>query len=114
MEYYRKVFIKSEEDLPKEDGDYIVHSKSYGWTGIANWKAFENPNYPEYNQYLWLLNYDWYLLPVELPSVEEIIDYALDYVSHKSLKPANKGLIKDALIIGAKAMRDGKIQLKDK
>jgi hypothetical protein len=37
---------------------------------------------------------------------EEIIDYALNYISHKDLKPANKGLIKDALIIGAKWYRN--------
>jgi hypothetical protein len=36
---------------------------------------------------------------------EEIINFALDYVSHKDLKPANRGLIKDALIIGAKWLR---------
>ena len=41
---------------------------------------------------------------------EDIIDYALHYVSHKDLKPANRGLIKDALIIGAKAYRDGLIK----
>ena len=78
MEKYIKVEIKSENDLPKVDGDYIVHSKSYGWTGQANWKNFENANYPEYNQYLWLLNYDWYLKPISdteliVPSIEDCI-----------------------------------------
>jgi hypothetical protein len=43
--------------------------------------------------------------PAELTD-EEIIDYALNYISHKDLKPANKGLIKDALIIGAKWYRN--------
>lgn len=38
-------------------------------------------------------------------SDEDIIDYALFYVSHKSLKPTNKGLIKDAIIIGMKELR---------
>ncbi len=42
-------------------------------------------------------------------SDEDIINYALDYINQKDLKTANKGLIKDALIIGAKAIRDGKI-----
>ena len=36
-----------------------------------------------------------------MPTGEQIIDMALEYVKHKSLKTANKGLIKDALIIGA-------------
>ena len=38
-------------------------------------------------------------------SDEDIIDFALLYVSHKSLLPANKGLIKDAIIIGMKEVR---------
>lgn len=64
-EYYKKVYIKSEADLPKKDGDYIVHSKTYKWIGLHNWKSFENESYPEYNQYSWLLNFDWYLQPIE-------------------------------------------------
>ena len=36
---------------------------------------------------------------------EDIIDFALLYVSHKDLKAANKGLIKDAIIIGMKQLR---------
>jgi hypothetical protein len=91
-ELYKKVFIKSEEDLPKVDGDYIVHSKAYVWIGIANWKAFENYNYPEYNQYLWLLNYDWYLQLVAQSKQEEpekwnddkVIDFINWYINlHK-------------------------------
>ena len=38
-------------------------------------------------------------------SDEDIIDFALLYVNHKSLLPANKGLIKDAIIIGMKELR---------
>jgi hypothetical protein len=75
-----KIMITSESDLPKEDGEYIVHSKSFGWIGLAVWKNFENENYPEYNQYLWLLNYDWYLLPV-LPSAIPTDDL-LQYVTN--------------------------------
>lgn len=37
-------------------------------------------------------------------SDEDIIDFALFYVNHKSLLPANKGLIKDAIIIGMKEL----------
>lgn len=47
-----------------------------------------------------------------MPSDEDIINYAYEVVNHKDLKPANRGLIKDAIIIGAKALRDGKIKAK--
>ena len=110
MEYYKKVFIKSEDDLPKEEGRYI-----YGWGNIdirvnsGTSIVYYDPNDDKEEFTEMIESYDWYLLPVEFPTDEEIIDYALDYVRHKSLKPANKGLIKDALIIGAKAMRDNKI-----
>ena len=40
-----------------------------------------------------------------MPSDEDMIDFALFYVNHKSLLPANKGLIKDAIIIGMKELR---------
>ena len=63
-ELFEKIYIRDEKDLPEEDSDYIVHSKSYRWTGLTNWKKYENANYPEYNQYIWLLNYDWYLKPL--------------------------------------------------
>ncbi len=48
-------------------------------------------------------------------SDEEMLNYAITYVSHKSLKAANRGLIKDAIIIGMKALRSRIIeQLKGK
>ena len=40
-----------------------------------------------------------------MASDEEMINAAVTYVNHKSLKPANRGLIKDALIIGMKWFR---------
>lgn len=100
-EYFEKVYIRSEADLPKNEGRYLCHMKDKDeilnlWSDDSDWRYA-----------------DWYLRPVEAEQEkvtdEDIINYALEYISHKSLKPANKGLIKDALIIGAKAMRDGLI-----
>lgn len=69
-ELFKKVYIKSEADLPKEMGDYLVLRKTgYGtllhfpFEGDVGWKA---------DRYNWLHNVDWYLLPVSLPSDEEI------------------------------------------
>ena len=41
-----------------------------------------------------------------MPTEEEAINMALDYVRHKDLKPANRGLIKDAIIIGINMVRN--------
>ena len=64
-EYFKKVYIKSEEDLPKEMGDYLVLRKTgyrtllhFPFEGDVGWKA---------DRYNWLHNVDWYLLPVTLP-----------------------------------------------
>ena len=64
---YRKVFVSSPADLPK-DGAYIVHFKdSYPRLAELN----KNSIFSRDNDY-WLENIDWYLQPVELPSDEEI------------------------------------------
>jgi hypothetical protein len=205
-ELYKKVWIKSVEDLPKDTGSYYVHDRSYSEDFIITDYFDKEQN----GIFHWLQNIDWYLQPIEQiyeeaepvtisrdqvliqdkttfnpetikpdkieltdeeierqseieidPGVkddfqhgrtqtalrrriwsygakyardqikvspyegrttlrpesplninpveltdEEIIDYALNYISHKDLKPANKGLIKDALIIGAKWYRN--------
>jgi hypothetical protein len=85
---YRKVFIRSVNDLPTKEDEYYVHRKDnrleyWNWYG-ANFNAN------------WMALIDWYLLPVELPTEEEIID-AVDYYS-------------TGFIAGAKAMRDGEIK----
>jgi len=40
-----------------------------------------------------------------MPSMEETINMATEYVNHKSLHKANKGLIRDAVIIGIGMVR---------
>jgi hypothetical protein len=77
-EYYKKVEIKSVDDLPKENGDYIVHSKQFHDVRNAEFKLFENEHYPKYNDYIWMLNFDWYLQPIQSQpvspkSAEEIL-----------------------------------------
>lgn len=70
METFKKVYIKSEEDLPKEDGYYIVHSSIFLDTRDAHFVNYTNDNYPEYDKKIWMDNYDWYLQP--LPEQTEI------------------------------------------
>lgn len=53
---YRKVEIKSEQDLPKKDGFYIASCKDY---------AVLEYHYCSEVQKDWLKEVDWYLQPVE-------------------------------------------------
>ena len=70
---YRKVFIRGEEDLPSKEAKYFVGHKMGGQLTV--WFI---PEHEIGNKY-WLDNYDWYLLPVPLPSDEEIKDAQDDY-----------------------------------
>lgn len=55
METFKKVFIKSESDLPKESKDYFVGYKN-GGIATVHWHN---------NIKSWLAFNDWYLLPLE-------------------------------------------------
>lgn len=68
---YRKVYIRSEDDLPKEAGFYFVN-----WTpGHAHHTTMAAQYYDESIKGLWFGKgwFDWYLLPVELPTEKEIV-----------------------------------------
>lgn len=65
-ETYRKVVIKTEADLPKEDGWYSVHSIGANVNDSHNscWLGYI------YKQ-AWLRDYDWYLQPVTAKTDQE-------------------------------------------
>ena len=99
---YRKVFIKSEADLPEDKAEYFVHIKerieSLYRSGINTLTS----DYPEdLFKEIWMNNIDWYLQPVELPSDEEIKKEALKFV-------ANEDMLYEAQIFeaGMKLLRD--------
>jgi hypothetical protein len=58
-ELYKKVWIKSEADLPKEDGVYFCYYKKYG----ENSTHFYKNNLARIQR--WLTELDWYLQPIE-------------------------------------------------
>ena len=60
-EYFEKVEINSEADLPKE-GAFYVHEKIYEDALLRIWKL------PLPHIKLWLKNIDWYLRPVSQPT----------------------------------------------
>ena len=55
-ELYRKVYVKSEADLPKEDGTYICLHKGETKLDIFPYKV---------NESHWFVEIDWYLQPIE-------------------------------------------------
>lgn len=62
-ELFRKVIIKSEEDLPKEEGEYYVKKKdSFRLTTMIF-----KPDHPNYIKD-WLFDYEveWYFLPLSI------------------------------------------------
>ena len=68
--FYKKVYIHSEDDLPKETGRYWCHEKY-----VKSQDLIDSYHYDKDDKDFccdWLNTFDWYLLPVPLPSDEEI------------------------------------------
>jgi len=70
MEYYKKVYIKSEADLPKENGTYFVKIKTPPFTQELAAVGFIWENDREHINGFWLNKVDWYLLPVPAPEIQ--------------------------------------------
>jgi len=66
MERYDKIYIKTEADLPKEEGNYYVHE-----INRPEWDL-DNYSYASDHSSTWLNNIDWYFQLVEQPSDEAI------------------------------------------
>ena len=92
---YRKVFVKSEADLPEEDGYYFCGVK-YENGAIADLEHFNLNDKEIINS--WLNDIDWYLQPVELPSDEEI--------EKASNKYSEEHFAMEDFVAGAKWLRD--------
>ena len=65
--FYKKVYIHSEDDLPKSNGLYVIWNNT-AKTILNNVLFDSSSNCKSY----WMEYIDWYLLPVTLPSEEEI------------------------------------------
>lgn len=62
METYRKIYIKSEADLPKVAGSFIVHTKQGDTFNDYSYPFLDNIPMSKSS---WLKYIDWYLQPVE-------------------------------------------------
>ena len=56
---YRKVYIRSKQDLPKDDKPYICHVKTSNETGHLSWLPVKG------NEGIWEM-VDWYHQPTEI------------------------------------------------
>lgn len=85
MELFEKVYIKSEDDLPKETGRYFCYDN---YTEIITALIYE-PSYKD-DKENWLKHIDWWLRPVEqkkldVPSTKERFEASVNYSSYQSM-----------------------------
>ena len=78
MEMFKKVYIKSEADLPTEDGEYFVFIRNGIGKDIFIWDNAGS------DREIWIETFEWYLQPIsavnepEITLTEEGLDKALD------------------------------------
>jgi len=107
-DYFKKVYIKSEADLPKEEGYYFVGTKANTdrKMDLFYWRF---TNFAQGRE-CWLNDIDWYLLPVSIPSDEEIEKWAEEEskveIEEDGEVKTYSTCISEFYIEGAKWMRD--------
>jgi hypothetical protein len=97
-ETYKKIYIKSVDDLPKEEGNYVVGVKSvYGFDEYY-WYSHKVLGEINFQDEYWINNFSFYLQPIESP-LPEITDEEIDvYVNlnhnyiNGEISEFNKGL----------------------
>jgi hypothetical protein len=90
MEYFKKIYIKSEADLPKEDGEYLsFHEHALLRDAISYRKfIFNDPQ----SIALWVHCINWYLQP--LPQPREVTDDMLREIVASEKDKIRKELMK--------------------
>ena len=105
---YRKVIIKSEDDCPKEEGDYFCNRS--GFNSVQHLITTLGKSY--------MREIRWYLLPVEqeIPSDVDIEYAAADYINEpeQTWNTADYLHIAGAYEQGAKDCRDNNIYISPK
>jgi len=62
-QHYKQVWIESEDDLPKVNGEYFAHARSRDRIITMHWWDSEG----QYGIDVWMRTVDWYLAEVEQP-----------------------------------------------
>jgi hypothetical protein len=106
MELYKKIYIKSEVDLPKEEGNYFCNRN--GFNSVQHLMTTLGKSY--------MREIRWYLQPIEQPpdkpSDEDIQKAAMEWQNDTSTS-FNQGMY-SGYIFGAIDMRDGRIPINKK
>jgi len=118
MEYLKKVYIKSEADLPKTIGFHFISYKPLPRGSCP--LELEYFDMTDERKDYWLEKIDWYLLPVESPMLtdemkvtdEEIEEWAKQIIKNTYNNPLSEvnRMVEAGINFGAKASRDGKIK----
>ncbi len=66
---FKQIFIESEDDLPKENGEYLVQS-GFGTPGRDPYTRIFDVNSSAHRKF-WILYIDWYLLELSEPTQPE-------------------------------------------
>jgi hypothetical protein len=78
--YYKKVFIKTEADLPDNAGMYFVGGKdNLDPEDVYEWFNEKNPIRANNQNEYWIGTFDWYLLPIPSPSL--VIEKQVEIIS---------------------------------
>jgi len=97
-ELFKKVFIKSEEDLPKEKGDYYALQDDFDGEVILM-------SFNEKTRQLWLdFKIIWYLQP--LPDEPELRDELLRFGIHLNTKGGRKAIQSEEIDEYLKSTKD--------
>jgi len=113
-ELFKKVYIRSEEDLPETDNFYFVGRGNFGKDvayydkGLKIWRRLQNDDKADV---------DWYLLPIadeltqgqEKLTDEQIEKWADNFDDGYYHEPAILKYMQHGIIIGAIAYQSGKI-----
>jgi len=111
-ETYEKVFIKTEADLPEENGKYICMIKNINHPALLQYDIQSKGEYGYSKQWLELV--DWYLKPTEPVSDEDIFksaDLACCVCDEDEPEHTRIDIVMwEGYVKGAKAHRDNKIK----
>jgi hypothetical protein len=77
MELYEKVYIKSEDDLPKDEVYIVHHKRSDRVSDMDIQREGMSDDAKEFETNYWMNCFDWYLRPIkEIDLREELEKYS--------------------------------------
>jgi|LSQX01.3.fsa_nt_gb hypothetical protein len=108
-EIYKKVYMQSEDDLPKKEGYYFVWLYDDLYADLqCNLEVFRYSDDTTIQEE-WILCVEWYLIPVEITDeqIEEmVLDSVLKLTEYESFSPLLAGALIAERQIGIKMLKN--------